>query len=100
MTNKGNKKDFTSNIQVNIEESTKETVNQENEEVAADMVPSTGFTIKKKTDDKAGKKPTQVYFETETLKSLDKVSKKAGYSRNEMINKMIEHCLATFKLEE
>lgn len=100
MTNKGNKKDFTSNIQVNIEEDRKETVNQENEEVAADMVPSTGFTIKKKTDDKAGKKSAQVYFEPETLKTLDKLSKKAGYSRNEMINKMVDHCISTFKLEE
>lgn len=58
------------------------------------------FVLKKKQDDKKDKKVFNVYMMPEKLKELDKACKKSGYSRNEMVNIMIEHCLNNMKLED
>ena len=51
------------------------------------------FKIGKKQDDKNIKKSFPLYVDTLVQKELDKIAKKTGYSRNELINLMIQHCL-------
>lgn len=51
------------------------------------------FKIGKKQDDKNIKKSFPLYVDAATQKELDKIVKKTGYSRNELINLMIKHCL-------
>lgn len=58
------------------------------------------FILKKKQDDKKDKKIFNVYMLPEKLRELDKACKKSGYSRNELVNIMIEHCLVNMKLED
>jgi hypothetical protein len=58
------------------------------------------FTLKKKLDDKKEKKAFNVYMQPELIKELDKLSKKSGYSRNELINLMCEYCVKNLELIE
>lgn len=58
------------------------------------------FVLKKKVDDKKGKKVFNVYMKPELLKELDRASKRSGWSRNELVNKMIEYCIDNLKIEE
>lgn len=58
------------------------------------------FTIGKKQDDKIVKKPFPLYMEQEKTKKLDRVVRKTGYSRNEIINMMIDFCLENIEFEE
>jgi len=51
------------------------------------------FKIGKKQEDKSIKKSFPLYVDGEVQKNLDKVVKKTGYSRNELINMMIKYCL-------
>jgi len=51
------------------------------------------FKIGKKQEDKSIKKSFPLYVDGEVQKDLDKVVKKTGYSRNELINMMIKYCL-------
>ncbi len=51
------------------------------------------FKIGKKQEDKSIKKSFPLYVDGEVQKDLDKVVKKTGYSRNELINMMIRYCL-------
>ncbi len=60
---------------------------------------ATAFVLKKKADDKKGKKTFNVYMDADRLKELDKACKKSGYSRNELVNAMVEHCINNLKLE-
>lgn len=61
---------------------------------------SNTFLLKKKVDDKKGKKAFNVYMEPDILKELDRVSKKSGWSRNELVNKMIQYCLTNVEIVE
>lgn len=61
---------------------------------------STLFTISKKLDDKKSKKIFNVYMEPNLVKELDKVSKRTGWSRNELINKMCDFCIKNINIEE
>lgn len=71
-----------------------------NESINTNDSIDTTFVLKKKTDDKKGKKTFNVYMDADRLKELDKACKKSGYSRNELVNIMIEHCINNLKLEE
>jgi len=51
------------------------------------------FKIGKKQEDKSIKKSFPLYVDGEVQKNLDKVVKKTGHSRNELINMMIKYCL-------
>lgn len=51
------------------------------------------FRIGKKKENKIEKKPFPLYVDGSVQKELDKIVKKTGYSRNELINMMISHCL-------
>lgn len=61
---------------------------------------SSSFILKKKVDDKKGKKVFNVYMQPEKLKELDKISKRTGWSRNEVVNKMIDYCIDNLKIED
>jgi hypothetical protein len=61
---------------------------------------NTLFTIAKKVDDKKGKKTFNVYMDPNLAKELDKISKRTGWSRNEIINKMCDFCVNNIKIEE
>lgn len=58
------------------------------------------FTIAKKLEDKKGKKAFNVYMDPNLVKELDKVSKRTGWSRNELINKMCDFCIKNIKIKE
>jgi hypothetical protein len=83
------------NININIEN--KKTV--ENTNIDNDTADTT-FVLKKKIDDKKGKKVFNVYMESDKLKELDKACKKSGYSRNELVNVMVDYCINNLKLED
>lgn len=50
------------------------------------------FHLAKKKIDKTNKKTFPVYMENDLLKKLTAISKKSGYSRNELINIMCNWC--------
>lgn len=58
------------------------------------------FKIGKKQEDKSVKKSFPLYVDASTQKDLDKIVKKTGYSRNELINMMIRHCLDNIEFTE
>ncbi|ACT33585.1 CopG family transcriptional regulator [Clostridium botulinum] len=58
------------------------------------------FVLKKKEDEKSGKKAFNVYISEEKLRELDKMSKKSRYSRNELVNLMFDYCLEHWKVED
>lgn len=83
-----NNKDLTSTDETNVKKD--ETTDNSN----------TLFTISKKLDDKKSKKIFNVYMEPSLAKELDKVSKRTGWSRNELINKMCDFCIKNINIEE
>lgn len=58
---------------------------------------SAPFKIGKKKETKVEKKPFPLYVYETTKKELDDIVKKTGYSRNELVNKMIDYCLDNIK---
>lgn len=58
------------------------------------------FKIGKKQEDKSIKKSFPLYMDGALQKDLDKIVKKTGYSRNELINMMIKHCLENMEFIE
>ncbi|MCB2313772.1 CopG family transcriptional regulator [Clostridium tagluense] len=90
---------FKNNFKSNIN------ITNDNKPVVEDTIIPTDsadsmFVLKKKIDDKKGKKVFNVYMESDKLKELDKACKKSGYSRNELVNVMVEYCINNLKLEE
>lgn len=58
------------------------------------------FIIKKRSDIKKDKKAFNIYMPDSLVKDLDKLGKKTGYSRNELINMMCDWCTNNYKVEE
>lgn len=58
------------------------------------------FKIGKKQEDKSVKKSFPLYMDGAVQKDLDKIVKKTGYSRNELINMMIKHCLENIEFTD
>lgn len=58
------------------------------------------FKIGKKVEDKSAKKSFPLYVDGAMAKELDRITKKTGYSRNELINIMIKHCLDTLEFTD
>ena len=58
------------------------------------------FKIGKKKENKIEKKPFPLYVDAQKLKELDKIVKKTNYSRNELINLMIDFCLENIEFVE
>jgi len=51
------------------------------------------INLVKKNEKKNIRKPIAVYMETDTTNALNKLSKKTGYSRNELINIFVKYGL-------
>lgn len=87
----------------NFKDSIKNNIKKENQELVSDTKVKDDvnngsediktFKIGKKREDKSLKKSFPLYMDGALQKDLDKVVKKTGYSRNELINMMIKHCL-------
>lgn len=93
-------KDFKNNIANNIEIKTprKDNINirEKNIEIKENLM----FEIGKKELKKINKKNFPLYMENDKIKQLDKVCKKTGYSRNELINIMVDFCLDNLYFKE
>lgn len=77
-----------------VEEHTAAAPSEESEEDNTDSK----FVLTKKKKQKAAKKTFPIYMEQDTARELDKVCNKTGYTRNELINKMIQFCLDNLEL--
>ena len=53
--------------------------------------------IKRKGED--GHRVTTIRIREDTLESIDKIAAEANYSRNELINRMLEHGLEHIEIE-
>jgi hypothetical protein len=56
--------------------------------------------IKNKVTDKTKKMSFPLYLESEKIKALDKICKRTGHSRNEIINMFIDFCLSNYEFEK
>ena len=88
-------KDFKSNLTANISKISEE----DSKELNENKENNTRFKIDKKEKDKTSKKAFPLYLEEKKIKELDKISKKTGYSRNEIIDKMISYCIENIEFE-
>lgn len=83
----------------NFKSSIKNSIKKENQiselenNINTEVQETKTFKIGKKQEDKSIKKSFPLYVDGATQKELDKIVKKTGYSRNELINMMIKHCL-------
>lgn len=99
---------FKNNLKSNI----KSNIKNENETSIADTnintndqadpidQPVTTFKIGKKQEDKNEKVQFPLYTFKPTVKELDKIVKKTGYSRNELINMMIDFCIKNIEFTD
>lgn len=93
------KNNFKGNIKNSISKPNTESTSNidtkdESQEVKENMIT---FKIGKKKDDKSEKKAFPLYSDKTVHNELDKVVEITGYSKNELINMMIQHCLDTIE---
>lgn len=93
---------FKENIKSNIKKDNQTSIsnNQINDNIESKDQGTKTFKIGKKQEDKSVKKSFPLYVDGATQKELDKIVKKTGYSRNELINMMIKHCLENIEFTE
>ncbi|OAA86340.1 CopG family transcriptional regulator [Clostridium coskatii] len=84
------------NSNSNINSDNKETVCNTDNHIST----SNKFHLSKKKTDKTNKKAFNVYMENDLIKNLDKLGRKSGYSRNELINLMCSWCLSNLDFSE
>jgi len=89
------KNNITSNIKPKEETPVLNTDTKDENKV--EEIETMKFEIGKKKDDKSEKKSFPLYVDAPKQKELDKIVKKTGYSRNELINMMIDFCLDNIK---
>lgn len=93
------KVDFKKNIRSNINTNDEVSVSDSNDNIKEqDNNTTKSFKLSKKVDEKIIKKNFPVYMNVSLQKDLDKICKKAGYSRNELINLMCEYCVQNLEL--
>ncbi len=97
------KNDFKNNIKNSIKKENQESISntdikEENQESISNTIIA--FKIGKKQEDKSVRKSFPLYVDGEIQKELDKIVKRTGYSRNELINMMIQHCLDTLEFTD
>lgn len=98
MISKNNLKD---NIQSNIDNLIKDDTNIKNKVIKSDSdIKSNKFILKKKATDKVNKKSFPVYLQAEKLKELDRICKMSGYSRNELVNLMLDYCIDNLEFQK
>ena len=70
-------------------------------EVNTNIIDSTEtpFILERKKKNKNAKKTFPVYMDEDKVNKLDKICNETGYTRNELINKMIENCLENIQLK-
>ncbi|AIY82216.1 hypothetical protein U728_3786 (plasmid) [Clostridium botulinum 202F] len=96
------KNDFKNNIKNSIKKENQESISnidikEENQELNENTI---AFKIGKKQEDKSVRKSFPLYVDGAVQKELDKIVKRTGYSRNELINMMIQHCLDTLEFTD
>ncbi|HBJ2623532.1 TPA: CopG family transcriptional regulator [Clostridium botulinum] len=94
------KTDFKNNIKNSIKKESQESIsNVDIKEESQELNENTTITFKigKKQEDKSVRKSFPLYVDGVVQKELDKIVKRTGYSRNELINMMIQHCLDTLE---
>ena len=91
-------KDFKSNLITNIEKTT-EKKEPTKKEIPSDTRQNLKFKLSKKEKAKVNRKSFPIYMDAEKIKELDKICKKTGYSRNELIDKMISYCIQNIEIE-
>ena len=90
-----NFKDSIKNNLVTSKENAKEVVETDRKDTTTNK-----FKLSKKVEDKTAKKVFNVYMEDDLLKKVDTLSKRAGYSRNELINIMVQWCTDNLEFEK
>ena len=70
-------------------------------EVNTNIIESTEtpFILERKKKNKNTKKTFPVYMDQDKVNQLDKICNETGYTRNELINIMIEDCLKKIQLK-
>lgn len=100
------KNNLKNNIKDNIKNENKVSVSDNNINAnikdQADPIdqPVTTFKIGKKQEDKSDKVQFPLYTVKPTVKELDRIAKKTGYSRNELINMMIDFCIKNIEFTD
>ncbi|WP_373845175.1 ribbon-helix-helix domain-containing protein [Clostridium sp.] len=89
------------NFKDSIKQNINSNIKNNNDNKVSNKISSGGkFHLTKKKVDKNNKKTFPVYMENDLLKELDKLGKKSGYSRNELINIMCNWCVNNLDFEE
>ena len=88
----------------NFKDSIKQNINLQTKDKGVESKPSkdinTKFVLRKKKFDKTNKKAFNVYMQNDLVDQLDKLVKKSGYSRNELISMMCKWCCCNLEFEE
>jgi hypothetical protein len=93
------KVDFKNNIKSNIKSNDEVSVSNSKDDIKQqDNHITKTFKLGKKVDEKIVKKNFPVYMNVTLQKELDKICRKTGYSRNELINLMCEYCVQNLEL--
>ncbi|NOW87954.1 hypothetical protein B0H39_005985 [Clostridium beijerinckii] len=91
---------FKDNIKNNIKKENQVLTSNSNTNIDTKDTDTKTFKIGKKPDDKNERVQFPFYTEKSKQRELDRVSKKTGYSRNELINMMIDFCLENIEFTE
>ncbi len=97
------KTDFKDNIKNSIKKESQELISNidiKEESQKLNRNTTIAFKIGKKQEDKSVRKSFPLYVDGAVQKELDKIVKRTGYSRNELINMMIQHCLDTLEFTD
>lgn len=90
-------KDFKESLRQNLHTGTIEEKNEEIKETTCENTPI--FKIARKQDDKTNKKIISLHMEHNLVRELDKICKRTGHSRNELINLMCDFCINNIEIE-
>ncbi len=88
-------KNFTDNIKNNI---STDGTNIKNEATKEISINNSKLVLGKKSENKTNKKAIPLYLLADKVKELDKICKKTGYSRNELLNILIDFGLDKLEL--
>lgn len=70
-------------------------------EIATETISSgeIPFVLEKKKKKKVSKKSFPMYMDEERVNELDKICNKTGYTRNELINLMVDYALKNLEIK-
>lgn len=96
-TTEETKEKTTTNTKQSTSDNTKDNIT---ENTINDTENNRKFILRKKSNEKKDKKAFNVYMEDNLVKNLDKICKKTGHTRNELINIMCEYCVTNLEIVE